>query len=218
MLLFHDPGKGFRLGDRARKSVEQEPAAAADAAGALPDEIQHGLVGDEFAASHEFQGGHQRWTAFAIGEAFGGAEDVAGGKVAGAQPFAEQFRLGALAHARRTQQHQPEKPRRERRKNLALGRATLEPGDSNGLCCHKISMKNVKLLQKLLSKEPLIQVVFEYKPINTLTLPKMGEAGGGNHFDRSRLKPEPGNRGVRGRQDLMQESQTLLFSRVAGRL
>src|ERR1039458_3175098 len=143
LLLLHDFGESLRLRDRARKSVEQEPAAAADATSALADEIEHGLVGDQVAAPHVAERGSQRRAALALGEAFGGAENVAGGKVAGAQPFAEQFGLGSLAHARRPEEHQTKKTRWQRRENFALGRAALDPGYSNFLCAHIISMENL---------------------------------------------------------------------------
>ena len=112
-------------------------------ADALADEIEHGLVGDQVAAFHVAERGFQRRAAFVLGEGFGGAENVAGGKVAGAQPFAEQFGLGSLAHARRPEEHQMKKTRWRRRENFAFDRAALDPSHSNLLCTHIISMKNL---------------------------------------------------------------------------
>ena len=120
------------------KSVEEKPAAAVETTGALADEIEHGLVGDQVAAFHVAERGFQRRAALALGQGFGGAENVAGGEVAGAQPFAEQFGLGSLAHARRSEEHQTKNTRRQRRENFTLGRATLDPGHSNLLRTHII--------------------------------------------------------------------------------
>jgi hypothetical protein len=63
--------------------------------------------------------------------------------MAGAQPFAEQFGLGSLAHARRPEEYQTKKTRWQRRENFTLDRAALDPGYSNLLCTHIISMENL---------------------------------------------------------------------------
>jgi hypothetical protein len=69
---------------------------------------------------------------------FGGAEDVAGGEMTSAESFAEQFRLRALAHARRAEEHQTIEPRRFFVGRQADGVAALEPGCSIMFFTHKI--------------------------------------------------------------------------------
>src|SRR5262249_57889120 len=72
-----------------------------------------------------FQGGRR----FAL--ALGIPEEIAGGEMAGAQGFLEQFRLCTLADPRRTEQDQPVNPVTRRQDRLALGQLTaLEPGPS----------------------------------------------------------------------------------------
>src|ERR1035437_2893567 len=94
------------LRDRAWKSVQQKSAAATDATSAFADEIEHGFVGNDIAALHVAECGFERGAARAFAKMFGGAEDVAGREMACTEPFAEQFRLRALAHARRAEEHQ----------------------------------------------------------------------------------------------------------------
>jgi len=103
----------------------KNPPGQADAGDALADEVEHGLVGDEVAAFHVAERGFQRRAALTLGEAFGGAENVAGGKVTGAQPLAEQFGLGSFADTRRAEEHQTKKTRWRRRENFTFGRAPL---------------------------------------------------------------------------------------------
>ena len=45
--LGENAGEAFRLRDRARKSIEQEPALGVGVAETIGDEIQHDLIGDE---------------------------------------------------------------------------------------------------------------------------------------------------------------------------
>jgi len=87
-VLIHNPGEGSACATVRGKSIQQKSARAADTMDALADDIEHGLVGDQIAAFHVAERGLERRTALLCRQAFGGAEDVAGGQVAGAQPFA----------------------------------------------------------------------------------------------------------------------------------
>jgi hypothetical protein len=99
--------EGFGLGNGPGKTIEQEPAFAAEAPGTFGNERQHGCVRYQLAAAHIIKRSVQGGRALAAVLTLGGSEDVAGREMAGAKIFAEQFGLGAFANARGAEQNQP---------------------------------------------------------------------------------------------------------------
>jgi len=94
-------------------------------------------------------------------------------RLAGAQPFAEQFGLGSLAHARRSEEHQTKNTRWQRRENFALDRTALNPGYSNLLRTHIISMDNLIPTHRVV-KTMLIQEIFKFQANNYTVFAKNG--------------------------------------------
>ncbi|HUX10500.1 MAG TPA: hypothetical protein VMW51_07630 [Terriglobia bacterium] len=68
------------------------------------NQLQHRVIGHQFAVGHLVECHIHGGSEFGGVAVHRGAEDVARGKMAGAEPFAEALGLGALAHTGRTQQ------------------------------------------------------------------------------------------------------------------
>ncbi len=88
--------EGFGLAYGSGEAIEEESAFAAEAAEAFADHIEDRGIGDEFATFHVIDGFIHGCRAFIRGEAAGGAEDIAGGEVAGAESVGDEFGLGAF--------------------------------------------------------------------------------------------------------------------------
>ena len=98
MFLFEKIVESFGLREGAGEAVEQEAAVAMKAASAFADQVPDGGVWNECATTHEGERfGHGRRRR-AIGAGCG-AEDVAGGEMAGAEFFVEELRLRTFADA-----------------------------------------------------------------------------------------------------------------------
>ena len=66
---------------------------------ALAHHFPHGGVGHQFAAAHVLHGRLHGRGLIAVGALAGGAKNVSGGKMAGAETLGEEFGLRAFAHA-----------------------------------------------------------------------------------------------------------------------
>ena len=121
--------QGLRLGHRARKAVQQEPARATQAAQAFAHHIKHRLIRHEVAAAHEVQGAVHGRGQILLAAAFGGAKDIARGKMTGAEALADQVGLRAFAHAGRAQQDDaPGLAGRRMRRHDTTEITAFEPG------------------------------------------------------------------------------------------
>lgn len=104
-LAVHQLFQGHSLSQRARKSVEDEPTAAAQAINSLPNQLPHCGVRHQSAATHVFQSFFYGGALFAVAEASGSPENVTRGKMTGAQSLVQQIGLGTLAYPRCSQQN-----------------------------------------------------------------------------------------------------------------
>ena len=93
-------GEAFRLRDRARKSIEQEPALGVGLAETIGDEIQHDLIGDELALVDElFRARAERRVRLD-----GCSQHVAGGDVWNLENLGQPDRLSPFPRARGSKQ------------------------------------------------------------------------------------------------------------------
>ena len=103
MFLFEKVVESFGLRECAGEAVEKEAAVAMKAAGAFADQVPNRGVWNECATTHEGERfGHGR-----RGRAIGtgcGAENVAGGEMAGTEFFVEELRLRTFADAGSTEE------------------------------------------------------------------------------------------------------------------
>jgi hypothetical protein len=76
-LLCEDCLESLGLGDRARETVEQKPAATAEASGPLSHQGHDDVIGDQFTPPRGLQSGLQGRARFAL--TLGGSENVARG-------------------------------------------------------------------------------------------------------------------------------------------
>jgi len=128
--------KRFGLIKRAGKTVEKKAAGTAEAAGAFANHFPDGRVRDEFAASHVVERGGHGGRGGAVFAGGGGAEDVAGGEMAGAEALMEELGLRAFADAGSAEENESPAGDDGRGSGRALGGRALEPGGAVGLGGH----------------------------------------------------------------------------------
>jgi len=124
----HELVQRLGLGESAGISVEQKTAATTQTSGAFADHIGDGGVWNERATTHVFEcGGHGGgWSA--VGPRGGGAENISGGKMTGAETLVKEFGLRALADSRCAEENEAPARVSVGGTRGAIGRRTLKPG------------------------------------------------------------------------------------------
>ena len=140
VLVRQELGQRLGLGHGAGKTVQKEPAFAAQADGAFLDHGKHGFVRDEFALAHGVEGEVEGRAAFASGDGFRSTKDVPGGKLASAETCAEQLGLGALADAGGAEQDEVSGAGLDLGRNVAAGGGAFEPCRAVVLCVHVVAL------------------------------------------------------------------------------
>jgi hypothetical protein len=99
--------QGLGLSQSSRKSIENEPVIALQAAESLPDDLPHGRIRHQGATPHVLQGLLHSGTECAAAAASRGSENGARGEMARANSLVQQVGLGTFSHARCSQEHKP---------------------------------------------------------------------------------------------------------------
>ena len=100
-------GQGLGLIECAREAVEDEATGTTETHAAFADHVEDGGIGNQFAATHEVESGFHSGSEIALVARFGGAEDVAGGKMASVEFLVEEGGLSPFAHSRRAEKDEP---------------------------------------------------------------------------------------------------------------
>jgi len=127
MFLFEEIVESFGLRERAGEAVEEEAAVAVKTSGAFANQIPDGGIWNECATTHEGERFGHRRRGRAIG-AGRGAENVAGGEMAGTEFFVEELRLGTFADAGSAEEDDAPGGGVLLGLRSALGGRALEPG------------------------------------------------------------------------------------------
>lgn len=128
LLVFggEEPVERLGLPRGARKTVEDESAAAMQAAASLADQTKDDVVGNGFAALHAGMSPSHRRTG-SNHQTLRGTKHIVDGQVAGPERPAQEFGLGAFADSGWAEQDQPPGPVHKGRGLEANSIATLQP-------------------------------------------------------------------------------------------